>query len=208
MKVTRYNNINKYDYRLTDKTNTVKITRSLNGDILFGVDNLNKDTKIEITKENYFIYELIDKLYNDIKDVNIYKIDENILKYCNSVEDEKKLIKLKDTWNESLRSSELYNKISKDNYIKIISDDSYYLDYLESNTVIIKKEEEKYELLIGIHDRNNPFSKCVRIKKKGSTISPFNTIFSEFFENLQGYDPNYEQISMNEYLNKVKVKKK
>lgn len=145
----------------------------------------NNKIKFEINKENYYVYSLIDNLYNNIKE---YKIAEFL--------DSNKL-KRYDKYN----NRKLYNN----DKVSWHCDD---FQYNEGNILNIYPYEDKY-ILEFENIRNNLFDICsVRISNSGSRYNPFNILFMNMFLELQKYNPEEHQIHIEEYIyNKKKIKK-
>lgn len=134
-----------------------------------------------ITKENYFFYNLLDELYNNIKNDNPFGDENNIYKY--------------DKLNQ--------NKLFEDETIKWHSDDCIYE---ESSILEIKKEKDDYKITF-YKSKENFMSYSVRISNSGSRYGYFNIPFMNMYTKLCEYNPDYHQIHMEEYLYNEKVKK-
>lgn len=162
-------------------------------------DNIsdNEDSKsFFITKENYFLFQLFDELYNDIKNYNIYKEDN-----FNTKREAKRL-------NNSLIKFDSYQHdlLFHDNKIEWHCDDCIYE---EASMFIIEKIEEAYKLTFKKGKNDEFLSYAVRIRNSGSRYKPFNAPFMRMYQQLCSYEPDYHQIHMKEVLyQKKRVKKK
>lgn len=81
LKVTKTKNeMNSYDFKIESEENTLGIIFGGNGDLYFYVKKTDEEEKeiinFEITKENYTLYKLFEKLYNQIINCDIYYIDD------------------------------------------------------------------------------------------------------------------------------------
>lgn len=154
-----------------------------NGDIL-----TSNSKTFYITKENYFLFSLFDKLYNDVISYNIF--------------DEKK-------YNDKLISYDLNNpnKLVQNNCIRWHSDD---FDYDEASAFVIEKCINYYKLTFeGSKNKMHFLTYDVRIRNSGSRYHYFDILFMNMYRELCKYDFDYQQIHMEEYLYyKNKVKKK
>lgn len=165
-------------------------------------DRLNRpDSKdFYITKENYFLYSLFDELYNDVKDYNIFTIDN-----FDSKED---FLDRKAYFLECDRQNP--RKLFKDNKIDWHCDD---FEYDKAGSFIIEKLDNSYKLTFNKCKDDSLFgimsSYSVRLRNSGSRYDGFNLIFMRMYRKLCNYDPNFQQIHIEEYMyNKKLVKKK
>lgn len=163
--------------------------------------NLLKETAEKtfiLTKENYYLYSLFSKLYDDIKNCNVY--DENEIKDDN-------------IWgfgftnaqlNEEIRNQEERNpyRLFQNNKVEFHSDD---FDYEESSVLYIENNNDEITLTFkkGQNDLHMP-TFAIRICNSGSRYNPFNILFMNLYNKLSEYDPTYHQIHMEEYLYELK----
>lgn len=155
--------------------------------------------KITITKENYFLYQKIDELYENIKAQRPYQKNEKD-EYATFLEE----IDLSNL-NESKETDYAYEKLFQDGIIKWYSDDA---PLEEASRVEIEKIEEAYAITFyqGKEEYNFPtFS--VRFRNSGSRYQPYNFTFMDMYNCLSEYDPNYHQIHIEEYLYTKKLQK-
>ena len=155
--------------------------------------------KITITKENYFLYQKIDELYENIKEQRPYQKNEKD-EYATFLE-ELDLSNL----NESKETDCAYEKLFQDGIIKWYSDDA---PLEEASRIEIKKLEETYTITFyqGKEEYNfQTFS--VRFSNSGSRYHPYNFTFMNMYNGLSEYDPNYHQIHIEEYLYSKKLQK-
>lgn len=188
IEIERYKNGNNYDcYNI--KTNEVTFSIHFEGNLdLYWSYKYNgsilkesESHSFKITKENYFLYQLIDELYNDIKNNNIFS--ENFSSY--SLVDSSK------------------NGLFVNDTITWYSDECIYE---EASKLFIKKDNEDYEITF-YKSKEEFISYSVRISNSGSRYGHFNIPFMKMYNKLNEYDPNYHQIHMEEYLYKEKIKK-
>ena len=148
-----------------------------------------------ITKENYFLYQKVNELYENIKEQKPYKKIEPLL----LVEQD-----LKNS-NELKKRDYAYEKLFQDGIIKWYSDDA---PLEEASRLEINRLEESYTITFyqGKEEYNFPtFS--VRFRNSGSRYKPYNFAFMNMYNNLGEYDPNYHQIHIEEYLYSKKLQK-
>lgn len=192
---------NCYDYRFDNGNISLLIRFGENLDLYFalrssGVD-VNKFNSFYITKENMIIYNLFEKLYIDIENINLFgKTEEDKLGY-----------RLFDMANYN----KLYNPDT--NTITWCSDETAFevANYLQ-----IAKEEEKFKLDfftkpdMGGYERDyhTKYSIPIRFRNSGSRYDPFNRCFMKFYHELQKYDPEYHQITIEEYKQNYEKKLK
>lgn len=149
-----------------------------------------------ITKENYFLYQKVAKLYIRIKEQKPYPELEKD-EYDNYLEE----LDLK----EFAKDYYSYEKLFQDDIIKWYSDDA---PVEEASRVEIEKKEETYAITFyqGKEEYNFPtFS--VRFRNSGSRYQPYNFTFMDMYNCLSEYDPNCYQIHIEEYLYTKKLQK-
>lgn len=162
-----------------------------NGDILKMADCKS----FLITKENMFLFQLFDALYQDIKNYNIYKENE-----FNTKEDIERLNKAFIKYD-----SYQHDLLFRDNKIEWHCDDCIYE---KASVFVIEKLAEAYQLTFkkGIND--GVLSYGVRIRNSRSRYYPFNVPFMKMYQQLCLYDPMYHQIHMEEYLYQKRLVKR
>lgn len=207
------NYMNTYDIVLEENNKKIIITFQGNLDLYFGIVSDKEDDKpFEITQENYAIYSAFEKLFNDIKEAQVYQIYPRI-NFENESEEEWQLesldeekARIKDL-NEELLKYRKYDEKSvfKDGKVEWHCDD---FPYDEAPILTIEKKDDKF--LINVKDKNrNHFFNGIRIRNSGSRHQPYNIVFMRMFNELQEYDPNHHQIHLNEleYQKKLKLKR-
>ena len=159
------------------------------------MDNLNEKTFL-ITKENYFFYSLLEKLYEDIKNYNInsgYQFEFE---------------KTNDTKINEFREKDRNNphKLFHDGMIDWHSDD---YAYEESACLEIKKIEEEFKISFKKgRDDVLDHTFFVRMRNSGSRYEYFNGLFMKMYHELIDYEPEYHQIHLEEYLYQMKLSRK
>lgn len=148
-----------------------------------------------ITKENYFLFQLFEALYHNIKDYNIYHdYDFTVEEIC------------QDSNQELIRyHSYQHDLLFKDGKIEWHCDES---SYEESSIFKIEPEQDSYKLTFKKGKVDDFFTFAIRIRNSGSRYQPFNVSFMEMYQQLCEYDPSYHQIHMEEYLYQKKLIKK
>lgn len=150
------------------------------------------DTKeFTITKENDFIYDAFNELYNAIKFSMPYRnsLYETDLKY--------KKYKTYN-WNQE-------QVLFKNGVIEWHSDD---FNYDNASVVSIDKTEKGFKVIFKKSIDDGLFiSFFVRFRNSGSSYTPFNIPFMSMYQKLKQYDFDYHQMSIDEYLESAKQKK-
>ena len=166
-----------------------------NGDLYWSfIPNFEtNEISINITKENYLLYELIQELYERINNYDfsdiIYKDNEIHREYF------KQALIHQDKFNDK--------KLVKDGIIDYHSDDGEY-DKVNSFQIIKNGEEYVVTFKKGNNKLINSFA--VRICNNGSRYQHFNTIFMRMYTKLVEY-PDVNQIHIEEYLYTLTRKK-
>lgn len=130
-----------------------------------------------ITKENYYIYSLFEKLYHDIKNYD-YKSEGYTEQY----------------------KSLFHNNIIKWHSDEITYDDASFvtLKKEEESFVITFHKSKEVDLSYKTY--------AIRFSNNGSRYSPLNIIFMRMYQELIKYDPNYHQVHIEEYIYQKKFK--
>ena len=151
-----------------------------------------------ITKENYFLYNLFDELYNDVKDYNIFSMD---------------MFENRDKWLESKNDfleHDRYNskKLFINNRIECHSDDD---DYNDGSYFVIERIDDCYRLTFNkskCDDFIYSITYSVRLRNSGSRYGYFNVVFMRMYNKLREYDPEFHQIHVEEYMYKKNLVKR
>lgn len=155
--------------------------------------------KITITKENYFLYQKIDELYENIKEQRPYQKNEK--------DENATFLEGLDlsNLNESKETDYAYEKLFQEGIIKWYSDDA---PLEEASSLEIKKQEDAYSITFfqGKEEYDFP-TYSVRFRNSGSRYHPYNFAFMSMYNGLSEYDPNYHQIHIEEYLYTKKLQK-
>ena len=150
------------------------------------IDNWPLLKTFNITKENYFLFKVLDELYTRIKEQKPYStIEYNPNNYS-----------LKDYAHEML---------FQNNIIKWYSDDA---PLEEASCVEVKRLEDVYSITFyqGKEEYNFP-TFTVRFRNSGSRYKPYNAVFMNMYNCLGEYDFNYHQIHIEEYLYNQKLQR-
>lgn len=194
IKITKIKNSNELDeFTIETEDGKFKIFYGGNLDLYWAYHYFGDHDKphtFTITKENYFFYELIDTLYNNIKNNNIPKNQEE-------VEDD-----FFDDLDYSIDDS-THKKLFINNIITWHSDDCLYE---EASKLLIYKENEEYKITF-CKSKEDFMEYLVRISNSGSRYGNFSNVFMNMYNKLCEHDPNYHQIHIEEYLYNEKVKK-
>lgn len=148
-----------------------------------------------ISEKDGYIYELIDELYENIINYDVFSDD---LEYN---EDLKKRMKESDESNP--------RKLCQDSVIDWHSDD---YDFEETARLLIEKDGNLYKITFvkGIIEYERP-TFAIRICNSGTRYPYFNNCFMKMYNKLISYEPEmdeYHQISIKEYMNELKLTRK
>ena len=225
--VLKTNEYNTKDIHLIENSKTLSVMFTGTGDLYWMIQNskICSDEEysydsFEITKENYQLYFLFEKLFHDIKNINISH-DENEFPPFVETEEEKKnylenleLDKKRYRMFNMAHYNDLYN--NKENTITWVSDAT---GFEVANKLSIKKLDDKFLIefktqpyVEGYEQEDNALGVIgIRFRNSGSRYNPFNIIFMRMFNEMQKIDDinNYgHQIHIEEYLyEKKKIKK-
>lgn len=203
------------DIHLVDENKTLSIVFAGTGDLHWIIRNTDcveleeyAYDYFEITKENYQIYSLFEKLLYDIGTINIFG-DEKI-----KTSSDVKFQKMRERKYNMSHYNDLYD--SDDGTVTWVSDET---GFEVANMVSIKKREDKFSIefrtqpYIEGYDReyNTLGMIGVRFRNSGSRYAPFNVIFMRMFRGLQEVDDVSDyghQMHIEEYVyQKSKVRK-
>lgn len=198
-----------------------------NGDLYWAIHNESEEINeeynydfFEITKENYGVYRLFEKLFLDVENINIFDI-EDIPFYLETDEERANYVKERRKWLEEEKAKirlynwSHYNELFDGNKKTI----TWYSDetaHEVSNYLKIIKEKDKFrvEFFIQPHirgyerDFNDIGYISVRFCNSGSSYEPFNTIFMKMYNDLPQVDDINDfghQVHMEEYLYNQKL---
>lgn len=209
MKVIKENNDFGIKIFLMEKDKYLAFTFGGNLDLYWSIhinkknidENNNCDCFI-ITKENYGVYRLFEKLFFDIENINIFDKEMS--------EIEKNKYKL---YNYS-NYDELFDKNNK--VITWYSDETAHK---VSNILKIKKEPNTFKIEFYVQPYIEGYDRDfhslgyipIRFRNSGSSYDPFNIVFMKMYDSMKKIDDVNSighQIHMEEYLyNKAKAKK-
>ena len=203
-------------YRFTISTDEGKFYILYAGvlDVYWGYDCLHDirkepDSKsFTITKENYYFYSLLEELYSDVKNCNIFQLDDIDTRFYKNTEEIETKRKDNARWNHNLKKYQKHDphRLFQNGAIKWHSDD---FTYDAASFVRIAKKREKFLITFAKSQEEDHYqSYSVRFRNSGSRYDPFNLLFMKMYNKLVDYDPNYHQIHIEEYLYQKKLEKK
>ncbi len=205
----------------------LEIDFARNLDLYMSLYNYGDEATFMINKENYPVYLIFDKLYNEVISAQVWSLDkkrivEEALRYGHDyhevLKEEEKLyqnnIKL-------LKVKAEKTKLVQDGVIRWISDE-YSLDIAPQ--FMIKKINDDYQIEFKNNDWNIKkddgleafFMKgmkegiVVRLRMSGSRYEPFNTCFMKIYQPLMELGTSaYVQMGIEEYMldKEEKIKK-
>lgn len=204
------------DIHLIEGGKTLSIIFAGTGDLHWIIRNIDctEDGEysydyFEITRENYRIYSLFEKLLDDIKTINIF--GEEKKEFLLDVESQEICKRRYKKYNMSH-----YNDLYDGETVTWVSDETCFE---VANMVSIRKCEDKFlvefrtQSYIEGYDReyNTLGMMGVRFRNSGSRYTPFNVIFMRMFRELQTVDDVEEyghQIHIEEYVYQKKLNNK
>ena len=192
-----------YDYCLMDKNKMLYIffANTLDLYMLLCTDKLlppneNITIDFDITKEDYDIYRIFDRLHRAFMNSKENNPDAPFFQKSITTE-----------YGEPYEVAPLVDENSNINWI---SDNG---PAVLEDRLVISKEEDSYKLTFVRNDKPMDFGFKtnsgigIRFRNSGSRYNPFNCLFMELYDNLQKINPEYHQISFEELDYKEKVKK-
>lgn len=204
MKVIKlHNETGPMDVLLEEKNKRLSFIFGGNGDLYWNVkqfpySEMNEITheNFTITKENYAVYALFEKLYFDIENINLYEKEEFPF-YVETEEEKRAYLEEQEFEKERMRKynysnyNELFNP--ETNTITWYSDET---PHEVANYLKIRKCQDTYEVEFydqpyqeGYDREDNTWgSISVRIRNSGSSYDPFNLIFMRMFNEMQMVD--------------------
>ena len=192
------NSFGYYEFKIQTEDGVFEISFQNNLDLYWRYINkkyiLNEPNEKEfyITKENYFLYSLIEELYNNIKE---YKPFGSL--------------------NEELNAHYQYLKntpernLFKDNKVDWHSDDFVYEN---DSRLLIEKIDECFKITFikskKEYDDGILMTYSVRISNSGSRYNPQNIEFMNMYDKLKEYENNFHQVHVEEVIYQQKLLKK
>ena len=186
-----------------------------NLDLYWTFDNLDEDYfskngEFYITKENYYIYSLFEKLYEDISKCEIIYGNSFEMLNITTLFDLETMDSKKEEHREFIKHSSNYEELYNNGIITWISDDRDYRFLYKAQ--IIKDEDMFIINFSREKNEDNNYSLGARIinirfRNSGSSYDPFNVLFMNLYNGLCKYDPNDKQIHIEEYLYSLKKEK-
>lgn len=229
MKVTKEKSEFGINIFLEEGKKCLAFTFGGNGDLYWSIHNrsegLDKDYSHDsfiIIRENYGIYNLFEKLFLDIENINIF--EDDIPFYIDTEAEIREYLKeRKERLEEDKKGYRLHNW---SNYNTLFDADSktitWYSDETSSkvsNFLKIKKEGDLFKVEFYIQPYIRGYDEDfyssgyipIRFRNSGSSYEPFNLVFMRMYNSMQEVDDVNDighQIHIEEYLyHKEKVKK-
>jgi len=158
---------------------------------------LEENTKtLTITKENFFLYELIKELYERIRD---YNFDDVLFSFDDEARKKFRERKILEDRNNT-------EKLFHDGIVDYHSDDGVYD---EVSSFQIKELEDSYEITFTKGVVNGNFQTfSVRICNSGSRYEHFRTLFMRMYNKMVRYDQDFNQVTIDEYIYSLKRTRK
>lgn len=140
-----------------------------------------------VNKENYFLYKCFGELYDAI--INEMPFKNGFVSF------------------DKYSLEHLYYPLVKNKVIEWHSDDGLYED---AAILFIEKNEESYKVTIkeGLLSDINIRTSSVRFRNSGSIYDPYNFAFMGLYNQLCAHNFEYEQITLDEYVDRTMVRKR
>lgn len=203
LKVTKTQNSHGYDiFIITTDEGAFEISFQNNLDLYWryiyegSILKTPEQKKFLITKENYFIYELFETLYNSIQkgEIKFYEVEESEEPDLNN--------------KINALQTPAHTLLYDNGIISWHSDDSVYET---SSCLLIEQLSEQYKITFkkGIVDNIlNLLTYSVRISNSGSRYNMFNIPFMNMYNSLREYEPEHHQIHIEELIYQKKLIRK
>lgn len=182
--IKKYQNSHGYDcYILQTDNGQMVISFEGNLDLYWryvhegSILNAPEMVTLEITKENYAMYNYFDTLYYNI----LTKKEREGLEYHDYLMDERNPYALMQN-GSIIWASDDYEYESASKVSITPGEEVYYITFEKSKALVFF----------------NTF--CVRFRNSGSRYNPYNTEFMQMYMNMKEYDPENKQIHFEELL--------
>ena len=185
---------------LQSDRNSLSFTYGTNGDLSIAVNarryvNEYNYDNFTITKKDGKVYQLFEKLYNDIKDINVYDEEEELVS-CHDKRKKREQLAIIIERNEIKRRLCRENNYS--NYQDLFDEDTEIITwhsdddkYNNANILKIEKEKDAFTLEFLVQSKNSIFnifdshiSIPVIISGSDSRYQPFNSVFMNLYNEL------------------------
>jgi hypothetical protein len=223
MKLTKKENEHGLSIFLTEGDKELGFWFGGNGDLYWHIYNRSKhgDTKdkeesFTITKENYGVYRLFDRLFRDIDDINIFDNDDEVPFYLETQQEiDEYLQEQRERREEDKVRCREYNHA---NYHELYDKDNQVITWYSDETahpvanyLKIKRGEETFEVEMFTQPHQQGYDRDfgtsnyipIRFRNSGSRYDPFNIVFMRMYNDMHEVDDildNGHQIHLEEYL--------
>lgn len=169
-----------------------------------------------ITKENYGVYKLFEKLFDDIDNINIYDEGDDNPLYIENEEEREEYIEEQRRQHEE--DKKLYRLYNKSNYNELFDSENRIITWYSdetahevANILKIKKEKDRFVIEFKIQPHIEGFDEDfhsgyyipIRFRNSGSTYNPFNIVFMKMYNDMVNIDDINDyghQMHIDEYL--------
>ena len=184
LEIEKYKNGHNYDcYLIKTDTGNMLISFEGNFDLYWryihekSILDAPEIVTLEITKENYRIYEYFDMLYQNV----LNKKEKDHLEF-----------------HSYLTNPQNPHALVRNGSIIWASDD---FDYETASKVTITPGEDVYYITFEkSKDKSLFMTYSVRFRNSGSRYNPYNTEFMKMYLSLKNYDPENRQMHFEEFL--------
>ena len=217
MKVVKYENEFGIIISFQELDKQFDVSFGGNGDLYWVIRSKsgNDNHSFIITKENYEVYRLFEKLFDDIENIKIFA-DYDIPFYIKTDEEKQKYFENRKKEMENEKNK--YRLFNHSNYNELFNKEKYTITWYSdetnhdvANILKIKKENESFKLEFYIqpyiegYDRDFNSLKYIpiRFRNSGSSYDPFNVIFMRMYQQMQQIDDINDyghQFHIEEYL--------
>ncbi|HPF83696.1 MAG TPA: hypothetical protein PLV83_06015 [Bacilli bacterium] len=186
-----FSDCHQYQYEIYKDDKHICFYQAGSRDLIMSFNSMNEDNLIKITKDDYLIYKIVEKLYNNIVNMEVYK--ERMIEFSSY----KYIIDCykKDLTNIYDGKSIIWKSDAP------IEDNTKLYNYLT-----ITKEKDEYDLIF-----TSDMSKKNIVIEFNTDRSRYHAFVWEFYQllnDLENITEPFRQIEMDEYLNNKKLIKK
>lgn len=215
------------DVILEEEDKFIRFSYGGNLDLYWSIHSKNKNDNTKsnyfiITKENYGIYNLFERLFDDIENINIFDEDDFIPFYIETEDDKKEYLEEQRKYIEEQKNR--YRLFNHSNYNELFDlknrTITWYSDetaHEVANILMIKQEEDIFKIEFYIQtyiegydeDFHSAYYIPIRFRNSGSSYDPFNSVFMKMYNNLTKIDDTKDighQIHIEEYLYETRKK--
>ena len=192
-----------WELDIIKENDVFKIFHGENIDIYWTFISETNNNKFIITQENTEIYDAFDRLYQRIKNCQIFSLDNK--NFAFSIETLKDIEQENQELNDWYKTKEAYKKLynPETGIIEWFSDDECEQ---KANSVRIIPHEDRYELEFIKREDNYQHITSIRFKHFYGRYEYLNTMFYKHYNELCNINDQVHQISFQETIYQMKTR--